>query len=77
MARMKLVDYWLSEEVQTKLGQDLVDSPANRKVKLSDQAAQNLTYGADATGNLHFIAPADILANRAAWLEGWNAKVAR
>jgi len=74
---MKLVDYWLSEEVQTKLGQDLVDSPANRKVKLSDQAAQNLTYGADATGNLHFIAPADILANRAAWLEGWNAKVAR
>ncbi len=74
---MKLIDYWLSEEVQTKLGQDLVDSPANRKVKLPDEAAQNLTYGPDTTSHLKFIAPADILANRAAWLEGWNAHVAR
>jgi putative spermidine/putrescine transport system substrate-binding protein len=74
---MKLMDYWLSAEAQTRLGQDLVDSPANRKVKLSDEAAQNLTYGQDVTSNLHFIAPAEILANRAAWLEGWNARVAR
>jgi putative spermidine/putrescine transport system substrate-binding protein len=74
---LRLMDYWLSVEVQTKLGQDLVDSPANSKVKLSDQAAQNLTYGSEATSHLHFIAPADILTNRAAWLEGWNAHIAR
>lgn len=74
---MRLVDYWLSTEVQTKLAMGLIDSPANKEVQLPPEIAQDLTYGAETTQNLHFIPPADLLANRAAWLDGWNKRVAR
>jgi putative spermidine/putrescine transport system substrate-binding protein len=74
---MRLIDYWLSTEVQTRLATDLIDSPANREVQLSPETRQNLTYGEEITQNLHFIPPADVLANRGAWLDGWNSSVAR
>ena len=73
----QFIDYWLSAEVQTKIAQDLVDSPANREVKLPADKAQALTYGAELASQLHFIAPADLIANREKWLALWNAKIAR
>lgn len=73
----RLIDYWLSEEVQTKLALDLTDSPANRDVKVPDNVADVLTYGEETARSLSLIPPAKTLENREAWLAGWNARVAR
>lgn len=72
-----LMDYWLSTEVQTKLAEKLVDSPANAEVKVAGDIAENLTYGEETAKNLHLLPAATILDNRDAWLAEWNAKVAQ
>ncbi|MEM8742911.1 MAG: extracellular solute-binding protein, partial [Pseudomonadota bacterium] len=72
---LQFMDYWLSTEVQTKLAEALIDSPANAKVVVSDEIAANLTYGADVVATLDLIPPAVILDRRDAWLEQWNDKV--
>ena len=72
----KMLDYWLSTEVQTKLAMDLIDSPANAEVKVPDNVANALTYGADTAKAVQFIPPAEVLDHRAAWVAAWNQKVA-
>ncbi|AUG55324.1 ABC transporter substrate-binding protein [Thalassospira marina] len=72
---LQFMDFWLSTDIQTKLAEGLVDSPANKDVKVADDIADNLTYGADTVANLHLI-PSDVMIdNRDAWLEQWNEKV--
>ncbi len=72
---MQFMDFWLSTDIQTKLAEGLVDSPANKEVKVSKDVAENLTYGADTVANLHLI-PSDVMIDhRDAWLELWNEKV--
>lgn len=71
------MNYWLSTEIQTKLAEALVDSPANAEVKVADDIAANLTYGAETVKDLHLLAPELILDNREAWLAEWNSKVAQ
>jgi len=73
----RFVDYWLSQEVQTKLAEALVDSPANRKVTVSDKIAEGLTYGAEAAESIRFIAPKTQVEHRDQWVAQWNEKVAR
>jgi putative spermidine/putrescine transport system substrate-binding protein len=70
-----LMDYWLSAEVQTRIAEALIDSPANMDVVVSDDVAENLTYGADLINSLNILAPADIIAGRDAWVEQWNTEV--
>ncbi len=72
---LQLMDYWLSTEVQTKLANALVDSPANKEVKVSEEVANNITYGEDTAKNLKLIPSAVALDNREAWLSEWNAQV--
>lgn len=72
---LEFMDYWLSTEVQTKLAEALVDSPANSEVKVSDEIANNLTYGEDTAKNLKLLPSAVSLDNRDAWLAEWNSKV--
>lgn len=72
----QFINYWLSAEVQQKLADGLVDSPVNTKVTVSDDKAERLTYGEEATKAINFLPPAQQLENRDAWLKGWNAKVA-
>lgn len=72
---LQFIDYWLSKDVQTRLAADLVDSPANKTVEVPAETAESLTYGAETAASLHFIAPADMLEHREAWVAGWNAKV--
>ena len=69
------MDFWLSTDIQTKLAEKLVDSPANKEVKLSEAAANNLTYGEDTAKSLKLIPSAAALDNRAGWLKEWNDKV--
>ncbi|WP_179379893.1 extracellular solute-binding protein [Jannaschia marina] len=73
----QLMDYWLSTEVQTRIAEALIDSPANAEVVVSDEVAENLTYGADLINSLNILAPDAIIANRNAWVEQWNAEVIR
>ncbi|HWT56619.1 MAG TPA: ABC transporter substrate-binding protein [Rhizobium sp.] len=72
---MQFMDFWLSTDIQTKLAEKLVDSPANSEVKLSEAAANNLTYGEETAKSLKLIPSAVALDNRAGWLKSWNEKV--
>ncbi|NMN72069.1 ABC transporter substrate-binding protein [Rhizobium sp. 57MFTsu3.2] len=72
---LQFMDFWLSTEIQTKLAEKLVDSPANKEVKLSEEAANNLTYGEETAKSLKLIPSAAALDYRAAWLKEWNEKV--
>lgn len=74
---LQFMDFWLSTEIQTALAEGLIDSPANSEVVVSDEIAQNLTYGADTAASLDLLAPDVILDKRESWLEQWNAKVAQ
>ena len=71
----KLMDYWLSTEVQTRIAEALIDSPANMDVVVSDEVAENLTYGAELINSLNILDPAAIIANRDGWVEQWNTEV--
>ncbi|MEM9230131.1 MAG: extracellular solute-binding protein [Pseudomonadota bacterium] len=71
----KLMDYWLSTEVQTRIAEALIDSPANMDVQVSDEVAENLTYGAELINSLNILDPAAIIAGRDAWVEQWNSEV--
>jgi putative spermidine/putrescine transport system substrate-binding protein len=71
----QFIDYWLSTEVQTRVAEAGLDSPANSKVVVSDEAAASLTYGADVINGLKMLDSAAIIDNREAWLDRWNEKV--
>lgn len=71
----QFIDYWLSTEAQTRIAMALIDSPANKEVKLPADVADNLTYGAELINSLNIISPATIIANRDDWVEQWNQKV--
>jgi putative spermidine/putrescine transport system substrate-binding protein len=72
---LQFMDFWLSTEVQTKLAEKLIDSPANSEVKVSDEVANNITFGADTAKSLKLI-PSDVaLDYRDKWLSEWNSKV--
>jgi len=72
---LQFMDFWLSTEVQTRLAEKLVDSPANKEVKLSDEIANNLTYGEETAKSLKLIPSAVSLDNRAGWVKSWNETV--
>ncbi|MBP2462351.1 MULTISPECIES: ABC transporter substrate-binding protein [unclassified Rhizobium] len=72
---LQFMDFWLSTEIQTKLAEKLVDSPANSEVKVSDEVAGNLTFGKATAESLKFIPSAIALDNRAGWIKTWNDKV--
>ncbi|OCO99176.1 MULTISPECIES: ABC transporter substrate-binding protein [unclassified Ensifer] len=72
---LQFMDFWLSTEIQTALAEKLVDSPANKDVKVSPEVAENLTYGEETVKNLKLIPSAVALDNRESWLSEWNAQV--
>jgi putative spermidine/putrescine transport system substrate-binding protein len=72
----KLMDMWLSADIQTRLAMELVDSPVNMDVKLPPDVADALTYG-DNVKNLHFLPPSDLLAQHDNWLAAWNSQIAK
>ncbi len=71
----QFMNYWLSTEVQTRVAELKLDSPANAKVVVSDEIAKSLTYGADLINSLNMLDPAAIIDNRDSWLKRWNEKV--
>lgn len=74
---LQFMDYWLSTEVQTRIAQAMIDSPANKEVTVSDAVAENLTYGADVINALNIMPAQSVIDNREAWVEQWNTQVIR
>lgn len=72
---LEFMDFWLSTEIQTKIAEKLVDSPANKEVKVSDEIADNLTIGEETAKSLQLIPSDVVLDNRDTWLKEWNAKI--
>jgi putative spermidine/putrescine transport system substrate-binding protein len=73
----EFMDFWLSTDIQTALGQKLVDSPANKEVKLPPEVANNLTYGEDTVKSLKLIPSAVALDERNTWVKEWNEIVSQ
>jgi len=71
------INEWISTEAQTRIALDLVDSPANKEVKLPPEVAGVLTYGKDTVKALNLIPPTQMLLHRKDWVNGWNARIAR
>ncbi len=74
-AAYKYVDFLLSQDVQLAEALDLVDSPTNKNVIVPDDIASKLTYGTS-VNSLIFYDLNKIVANRDAWLEEWNERIA-
>lgn len=72
----QLIDFWLSREVQTALANDLVDSPINRNVKPTPEAAEGLTIGAQQINSLVLMKPEMVVRERAGWVTQWNRVIA-
>ena len=72
---LQFMDFWLSTDVQKALAEKLVDSPTNKDVKVSEEVANNITYGEETAKSLQLIPSAVSLDNRDKWLSEWNAKV--
>ncbi len=72
----QFIDEWLSTEVQTALAMALVDSPANKEVKLPPDVADSLTYGEKTINAIQRLTPTQTLLHRKKWVDGWNSKVA-
>ncbi|MBB5576806.1 MULTISPECIES: polyamine ABC transporter substrate-binding protein [Rhizobium] len=72
---LQFMDFWISTEVQTALATKLIDSPANKDVKLPDDVAKNLTYGEDTAKSLKLIPSAVALDQRDDWVKEWNNRV--
>lgn len=72
----QLIDFWLSREVQTALANDLVDSPINRNVKPTPEAAEALTVGTAQINSLVFMRPDMVVRERAGWVTQWNRMIA-
>ena len=71
----QFMDYWLSNEVQTRIAVMKLDSPANSTVVVSPEIAESLTYGAELINSLSMLDSGAIIDNRDAWVDRWNEKV--
>ncbi|SLN70723.1 thiamine transporter substrate binding subunit [Roseivivax jejudonensis] len=73
----QFIDYWLSEEIQTRIAEARVDSPVNTAVEVDEETAEALTYGPEMAESIHFLPPAVQMENRESWLDAWNTEIAR
>ncbi|TWG91789.1 putative spermidine/putrescine transport system substrate-binding protein [Mesorhizobium sp. J18] len=73
----KLIDYLMSDEMQTFFARESRIGPSNKNVVLPADVAEGLTYGDEAISKLDKPDWSVINANRAAWTERWNREIER
>ena len=66
------VDFYISYEVQLAEALDGVDSPVRKDVELTEEQAQNFTYGEETINSLLFPDWTVINDNMADWVNRWN-----
>ncbi len=72
----KFIDWWLSEKVQKANALDKLDSPVNKKVVLSEQEAEGLTYGEKVFKNMQTLDFSYINGVMPKWIQRWNEEIA-
>lgn len=68
----KYIDFLISQQVQTAMAEDLVDSPTNMEVTVSDEVAPLLTYGEEMMNSLIFLDQEKLNSYQEEWLNRWN-----
>lgn len=71
------INHKLSQSVQTAQALDLVDSPTNALVSVSDDKAAFLTYGETEIDNLIFLDFDYLLEVETDWIQRWNEEIAK
>lgn len=74
---LKLIDYLMSDHMQTVFARESRVGPVNKNVTLPADVAQGLTYGDEAVSKLVRPDWAVINANRSDWTERWNREIER
>ncbi len=72
----KFINFWLSQSVQKQQALDLVDAPANTKVKLPADIASDFGLDED-IAHAFFINPGFVVQNLENWLSRWNEMIAK
>lgn len=66
------IDFYISHDVQLAEALDGVDSPVRKDVELTEEQAQNFTYGEETINSLLFPDWSVINDNLADWVARWN-----
>ncbi|MDR3377003.1 MAG: ABC transporter substrate-binding protein [Ancalomicrobiaceae bacterium] len=74
---LKFIDKSISADAQACFAEALRYTPTNSKTKLSDEAAADVAYGANAVKGLLRFDPITVEANRAAWVKAWSQTIAK
>lgn len=74
---LKLIDYLMSDEMQSFFARESRIGPVNQNVVLPADIAEGLTYGEEAVSKLDKPDWSVINANRPAWTERWNREIER
>ncbi len=72
----KFINWWLSEKVQTANALDKLDSPVNKKVVLTEEQAEGLTYGAKVFKQMKILDFNYINGVMPQWIQQWNEEIA-
>jgi putative spermidine/putrescine transport system substrate-binding protein len=68
---LKFIDYALSTEVQTRTAKALGESPVNTEVELTDEEAENLTYG-ELVEKSNVVDHEFVNTMKTQWIDKWN-----
>ncbi len=68
----KLIDFWLSTEVQRKLGEAGVDAPINAEAKLPPEHYYNIE---GVTKNPIYVKPEILASKLEKWIDEWKARI--
>ncbi|WP_036736421.1 ABC transporter substrate-binding protein [Paenibacillus zanthoxyli] len=73
----ELINWYLSKEIQEKLAKAKINSPTNKEVKLTEEEAEGLTYGADMISKLRYLDVKYVNENLKKWTDRWNREIAQ
>ncbi|MBD8500843.1 ABC transporter substrate-binding protein [Paenibacillus arenosi] len=71
----KFINWHMSEEVQKANALDKVDAPSNKNVKLTEEQAFGMTYGAEVVENLKTLDLKMVNEQMASWIDRWNREL--
>ncbi|KNF07875.1 hypothetical protein CLPU_11c00440 [Gottschalkia purinilytica] len=69
------MNWILSEEVQKAQALDKIDSPTNKKVKLTNEEAEGLIYSKKAIESLNTLDWKYVNKSMERWIERWNKEI--
>ncbi|MEM7738173.1 MAG: ABC transporter substrate-binding protein, partial [Deinococcota bacterium] len=71
------INHRLSQEVQSRLALDIVDSPTRADIEVDAEIAEQLTYGETEMSNLIFLDYDYLLDVESDWIERWNEEISQ